>query len=146
MHVLKYKWTRIVLMVLAFFLFSVLITASATFSTKVDEVPDPSIKCGECPCVNPCSQQLPPLPPPPPPPPPPPMQYCNPPPPRFVYAAGVTPPPPPRFIYVTGAPGNLYPTDDPFNLQIYSNAAHDSIRNVGAFLLVGCSALQLLVF
>ncbi|KAK6146087.1 hypothetical protein DH2020_019956 [Rehmannia glutinosa] len=140
MDVLKHKCTTILLMVLVF-KFSVLITASASFS-------DLSIKCGECPCLNPCSQQQPPPlspPPPSPPPPPPPVQYCNPPPPRFVYMAAISPPPPPRFVYVTGAPGNLYPTDDPFNLQIYSNASHDSLRILGAFVLVGLSALQLLV-
>ncbi|GFP78829.1 hypothetical protein PHJA_000026400 [Phtheirospermum japonicum] len=108
-------------------------------------MPDLSIKCGECPCVNPCSQNLPP--PPPPSPQPPPVQYCYPPPPpRFVYRTGIPPPPPTRFIYVTGAPKKLYPSDDPFNLQIYSNAAIVSFRNLGAFLLVlGCSAIQLMV-
>lgn len=49
------------------------------------------IKCGSCPCVNPCA----------PPPPPPPPKNCNPSP---------LPPPPPRFIYVTGIPG-VYQTD-----------------------------------
>lgn len=131
------------------FQFPVLISASATFSSKVDHVPhEPSIKCGECPCVNPCSQQPVALPSPPPPPPPAyPAQYCTPPPPpppppKLVYA-----PPPPRFIYVTGGPGNLYPTDDPFNLLIYSNAPNQySLLKLGAFLLVGFSAIQLLVF
>ncbi|KAK4426564.1 hypothetical protein Salat_1425000 [Sesamum alatum] len=137
--------------------FSVLITASVSFATKVDDdIPDPSIKCGECPCGNPCNQQLPPppLPPsspppppalPPPPPPPPPEQYCSPPPPppRFVYTASTSPPPPPRWIYVTADPRNSHP----FNLQIYSNAAHDRLRNFRAFPLVSCiAALILLVF
>ncbi|XP_011097218.1 amyloid beta A4 precursor protein-binding family B member 1-interacting protein-like [Sesamum indicum] len=136
--------------------FSVLINASASFTTKVDEVPDPSIKCGECPCVNPCSQQLPPpplpppaLPPPPPPPalpPPPPEQYCSPPPPRFVYTAGTSPPPPPRWVYMTADPRHLNPTNDPFSLQIYTNAAQDRLTNFRVFPLVSCIALILMVF
>ncbi|GKV47110.1 hypothetical protein SLEP1_g54035 [Rubroshorea leprosula] len=71
---------------------------NAAFPKKLDEiiavpqVPDTEMKCGECPCVNPCSQQS--KPPPPPPPPPPKSIYCNP-----------LAPPPPRFVYVTGVPG-----------------------------------------
>lgn len=132
------KWSQILIVML------IPIATRATYSSTVDYSIDPSIKCGECPCLNPCSQQprpfQPPSPPPPPlycsppppPPPPPPTQFCSPP--AFV-------PPPPRFIYVAG---NLYPTNnDPFNLQIYSRVAHTAACT---FLLLGCSVLQLLVF
>ncbi|XAR72258.1 hypothetical protein NMG60_11018839 [Bertholletia excelsa] len=96
------------------------ITAIATpitglVSRKLDEstvtgTPDPSMKCGSCPCNNPCAQSSPPPPPPalPPPPPPPPKmpptQYCPPP-----------PCPPSSYIYITGPPGNLYPIDTYFS-------------------------------
>lgn len=136
------KWSRILLIILL-----IPIATRVTYSTKVDDSINinPSIKCGECPCLNPCNQQLPPpLPPPPPPPycsppppppPPPPAQYCSPTPP-----APALVPPPPRFIYVTG---NLHPTNDPFNLQIYSRVAHTAACTF--LLLLGCSALHLLL-
>ncbi|KAI3451821.1 hypothetical protein Pfo_008486 [Paulownia fortunei] len=127
MHVSMYKWTRTLVTLLILQFSSILIRQSASFSTKVDDLPDPSIKCGECPCVNPCSQQQPT----PPPPPPLPMQYFS--------------PPPPRFVYVTGPPGNLYPSD-PFNLQIFSDAAYNSLKITTFLLVVVFSALQLLVF
>ncbi|KAL8034400.1 hypothetical protein ABFX02_12G025800 [Erythranthe guttata] len=134
MRILTFKRTPIILLTVLVFQLSVSVN---TFSTEVDReiFPEPiSIKCGECPCVNPCSHQSPP-------PPPPPEnrgRYCSPPPPSPVYVAAETiPPPPPRFNYVTGAPGNLYPTDDPFNLMVYSNAAiNHYLINVGIFLLV----------
>ncbi|XP_022854252.1 wiskott-Aldrich syndrome protein family member 2-like [Olea europaea var. sylvestris] len=152
MVVLMYKWNCIFLMILIFHF-----SATATFSSKVDDdplvapavakVPEVSIKCGECPCGNPCNQQLPSLSPPPPPPPPK-NQYCatppTPPPPRFIYVTGQMPPPPSRFIYTTGPPGNLYRTD-PFNLQIYSSAAHNNVL-VGLLLFVACGIMEFLVF
>lgn len=103
-----------------------LIATTATLCTTTRVYDDPSIKCGECPCVNPCTQQIPP------PPPPPSPLYCG------------TPPPPPRFVYMTFSPGNLYPTDDPFNLHLYSNAANHSFNVVSAFLLVGLYVFQLM--
>ncbi|XP_021904597.1 probable inactive serine/threonine-protein kinase slob2 [Carica papaya] len=85
-------------------LISFTVASNLTTSEKLDQtVIDPEIKCGACPCVDPCAQ-LPPPPPPPPSPPPPP------PPPKTVYCNPVAPPPP-RFIYVTGVPGQLYYTD-----------------------------------
>ncbi|XP_050228865.1 uncharacterized protein LOC126678041 [Mercurialis annua] len=77
---------------LLFFLFVV----ASCCAVSIDQ-----IKCGSCPCVNPCAQL-----PPPPPPPPPKTTYCSP-----------VAPPPPRFIYVTGVPGNgnLYVTDENWN-------------------------------
>ncbi|CAI9110595.1 OLC1v1010649C1 [Oldenlandia corymbosa var. corymbosa] len=110
----------------------------------VESMPKTSMKCGECPCGNPCSQELPPPSPPPPAPAPPPKttQNCAPPPPRFYYfsnpgdqtAQAVTPPPPPRFTYIIGGgpPGNLYPTD-PYSLEIY-NAATSNPSSSAAFL------------
>ncbi|KAL7090218.1 hypothetical protein ACP275_12G026600 [Erythranthe tilingii] len=138
MCVLTFKWAPIILLTVLVVQLSVSVVT--TFSTEVDReiFPEPiSIKCGECPCANPCSHQSPP-------PPENPGRYCSPPPPSPVYvAAEITPPPPPRFNYVTGAPGNLYPTDDPFNLMVYSNAAiNHYLIHVGAFLLV----VHLLVF
>ncbi|PIN09932.1 hypothetical protein CDL12_17482 [Handroanthus impetiginosus] len=144
MHVSMYKWTQI----LVILNFSILITqTSVSFSTKVDDhVPDPSIKCGECPCTTPCSPQLPSptqlseLPPPL----QPPTEYLSPPPPRFVYVTSVASPPPPRFEYVTGSPGNLYPSD-PFSLDIYSTASQNSLETRKLLVVVVFSALQLLL-
>ncbi|XP_009588454.1 leucine-rich repeat extensin-like protein 1 [Nicotiana tomentosiformis] len=125
-------------------------------------MPDPSIKCGECPCGKPCNQQLtPPISSSPPPPPPPKASntYCppviqqNPPSPRFIYFTAPpaiqqskpSSPPPPRFIYFTAPPGNLYSTD-PFNLQIYSGAlTRNPLCLNSLLLLVGCGILELLV-
>ncbi|XVE72187.1 hypothetical protein DITRI_Ditri11bG0018800 [Diplodiscus trichospermus] len=90
----------------------------------VPQVPTTEIKCGTCPCVNPCGQQSLPPPPPPPRPPPPRFTYCNPPP---------VSPPPPRFYYVTGVPGQLYTTDpDHDRWTFFSNAG----RNVVGILLL----------
>ncbi|KAK4360601.1 hypothetical protein RND71_019553 [Anisodus tanguticus] len=145
------------------------ISAKVTDITSDDDnnvgglvMPDPSIKCGECPCRNSCSQQLTPPPPSPSPPKPintncPPVIQQNipsppPPSPRFIYFTAPPviqqnmpsprPPPPPRFTYFTAPPGNLYSTD-PFNLQIYSVAV-TSCNSL--LLLVGCGILELLVF
>ncbi|CAK9150640.1 unnamed protein product [Ilex paraguariensis] len=126
----------------------VLVPGNATVSEKLDEplVPqlaDPDIKCGACPCVNPCSQQLPPPPPPPPPSPPPPPPPPPPPSPSTQYCTPRTPPPPPRFIYVTGPPGGLYPTD-PFNLAVYAGAGREVV--MGLLPLIGCMLLELFMF
>lgn len=94
------------------------------------------IKCGSCPCVNPCVQQLPP----PPPPPPPKTQYCSP---------NVLPPPPPRFVYVTSLPeqpyqANIIPNN---NWQYYYSAARRINLELRILLLsVGFCVLQLLAF
>ncbi|XP_021296775.1 probable pathogenesis-related protein ARB_02861 [Herrania umbratica] len=93
----------------------------------VPQAPTTEIKCGTCPCVNPCDQQS--LPPPPPPPPSPP------PPPRFIYCDPVpTTPPPPRFYYVTGVPGQLYTADADDRWTFFSSAG----RNVVGILLLSC--------
>ncbi|KAL4586692.1 hypothetical protein LXL04_011334 [Taraxacum kok-saghyz] len=82
--------------------------------------PDDLIKCGGCPCNNPCDFTSPPPPPPPqlPPPPPPPkmasptpgVNNCPPPPTGGGYALG-----PPSYIYITGPPENLYPVNPYFS-------------------------------
>ncbi|KAI3665581.1 hypothetical protein L6452_44208 [Arctium lappa] len=107
-------------------------------------IPDSSIKCGSCPCINPCGQQmLPPPPPPPrpsPPPPPPPtipVTYC---PPAVVV---VKPPPPPRFIYVTNPPSNAY---HPFTLRVYSGGGGGGGGGfTGWIVVVGCVVLEWLL-
>lgn len=141
-------------------LLSIFARISAISHEKVHEqvvqpFPETSIKCGECPCANPCSQQLPP-----PPPPPPPMitQYCPPPPqpqapppPRFYYFTGPPElsqltPPPPRFTYVIGGPQeNLYPID-PFNLQIFNGATCNCNVLVVLLLPIICGLLEILIF
>lgn len=93
------------------------------------------IKCGPCPCVDPCVQQFPPPPPRPPPSPKtqkhkPATQNCNP----------VMPltPPPPRFIYVTaGDPDNSYQPDHHDNYWNYYSGA-------GRHVVLGCTMLLLL--
>lgn len=154
-------------------LFHIQLIALLSFSillkttSEEQKLQDLSMKCGECPCVNPCIHQLP-SPPPPPPPPPPATttQYCPPqapPPPRFIYFTSPTDrnsspppsftyvtglpnptqiPPPPRFYYVTAPPGNSYLTH-PYNWEIYSIAT----LNFPDFLLllVGCGLLVIFV-
>uniref|UniRef100_A0A2N9J0F7 Uncharacterized protein n=1 Tax=Fagus sylvatica TaxID=28930 RepID=A0A2N9J0F7_FAGSY len=127
-------------------------TMSATVSKKLDQtnsLPDheeanTELKCGTCPCVNPCEQQQPPPPPPPPPPPlPPPPPPQTPKNPSSQYFTPQAPPPPPRFIYFTGVPGNLYNTD-PYNTWVYYSGADRNVI-VGSPLLVGCGVLELIV-
>ncbi|TKY56734.1 phosphatidylinositol 4-kinase beta [Spatholobus suberectus] len=124
---------------------------ASTNSSKIDQllVSQPTyteIKCGSCPCGNPCDEQL--LSPPPPPPSPPPLllpeisspQNCDqsPPPPPPSQSPPPPPsrppptPPPPRFIYVTGVPGDAYAN--------YYSAAQN--RVVGLLLLAGLGALS----
>ncbi|KAL5126838.1 hypothetical protein HKD37_14G039374 [Glycine soja] len=129
-----------------------------TFSSKLDQslVSQPThteIKCGSCPCGNPCDEQLLSPPPPPPasppplflpeissptppescddssplPPPPPPSRPPPPPPSRPPPT-----PPPPRFIYVTGVPGDGY--------AYYYSAAQN--RVVGLLVFAGLGALS----
>ncbi|KAL4568857.1 hypothetical protein LXL04_024474 [Taraxacum kok-saghyz] len=121
-------------------------------TNMVGELPDSSIKCGSCPCVDPCgSQQM--LPPPstpppqptpsPPPPPPPPLPSPPPPPPPATQycppAVVVKSPPPPRFIYVTSPPSSV---NHPFTLNIYSGEGGRRIGGVtGRLFMVGCVAL-----
>ncbi|MFS8033565.1 hypothetical protein Hanom_Chr17g01571071 [Helianthus anomalus] len=119
----------------------------------VPPLPDSSIKCGSCPCVNPCEQlppppspppPPPPLPCPPPPPPPPPLPCPSPPPPppspppatQCCQPVVVKPPPPPRFIYVTSPPSSGY---HPYPLQIYSGVGGGVTCWI---VLVGCVVLQ----
>ncbi|GAY43782.1 hypothetical protein CUMW_077180 [Citrus unshiu] len=116
------------------------ILASANISKKLDQelvpppqIPDTSIKCGTCPCVNPCGQLPPPPPPPPPPPSPPKTTYCPP---------QVQTPPPPRFIYVTGEPGEIYHTDSD-DWGFYSTAQPNVAKN--RLLLAACGVLGLFI-
>lgn len=161
----------LLIMIMSCLVLTVLIvSAKATAITSDNDnnvdgplMPDPSIKCGECPCGKPCNQQLtPPISSSPPPPPPPKASntYCppviqqNPPSPRFIYFTAPpaiqqskpsSPPPPPRFIYFTAPPGNLYSTD-PFNLRIYSGALTRNPLCLNSLLLmIGCGILELLV-
>ncbi|PON81387.1 hypothetical protein TorRG33x02_228120 [Trema orientale] len=127
----------LVLLLLLFFSFvSSSNTESPTITTSDDDEYHTGIKCGSCPCVNPCGQQLPP----PPPPPPPKTPYCSP----------VTlPPPPPRFVYVTSLPeqpyqANIIPNN---NWQyFYSSAGRINLELRTLLLFVGFCALQLLAF
>lgn len=94
------------------------------------------IKCGSCPCVNPCAQEQqlsPPPPPPSPPPPPPPPKNCNP--------SPLTPPPP-RFIYVTGIPG-VYQTTDQNSWQYYYSGGGRNVAVAGSKLII--VVLQLII-
>ncbi|KAF5479979.1 hypothetical protein F2P56_000759 [Juglans regia] len=134
------------LMLLPFLFMSFSLAMSITLPQKLDQTSVPQeanaeIKCGTCPCVNPCAQQQMPLPPPPPPPAPPKnpsTQYCTP-------LAPPLPPPPPRFIYVTGVPGNLYETD-PYNTWVYySGAGQNVIGIMRLLLLVVCGVVELIV-
>ncbi|KAI4307630.1 hypothetical protein L6164_030798 [Bauhinia variegata] len=123
---------------LLFFILSFSFPIQASTSEKVDQpVATPptgaeEVKCGSCPCANPCVQQLPP--PPPPPPPSPSLQNCNPPPPP-PSPPPPRPPPPPRFTYVTGAPGNVY------TWEYYYSAAQN--RAVGLLLLAAMALLSI---
>lgn len=135
------------LMMLLFILISFSFPLSATVSQKLDQTPlpqeaDTEVKCGSCPCSNPCVQQPPPPPPPPPQPPTPKnpsTPYCPPEDPFSPLA-----PPPPRFSYVTSVPGgNLYNTD-PLNTWVFYSSA-DRNMIVGLLLLLGFGVLELIV-
>lgn len=135
------------LMMLLFLLISFSFPSSATVSQKLDQTPlpqeaDTEVKCGSCPCSNPCVQQPPPPPPPPPQPPTPKnpsTPYCPPEDPFSPLA-----PPPPRFSYVTSVPGgNLYNTD-PLNTWVFYSSA-DRNMIVGLLLLLGFGVLELIV-
>lgn len=134
-------------MMLLFLLISFSFPSSATVSQKLDQTPlpqeaDTEVKCGSCPCSNPCVQQPPPPPPPPPQPPTPKnpsTPYCPPEDPFSPLA-----PPPPRFSYVTSVPGgNLYNTD-PLNTWVFYSSA-DRNMIVGLLLLLGFGVLELIV-
>ncbi|KAL6326010.1 hypothetical protein AAG906_038502 [Vitis piasezkii] len=126
----------LLMMLMLILLSAPLINATSTSSEKHDQilvpqVPDSSIKCMTCPCVNPCSDQHSPPPPSPPPPPPPRTQDC-----------GQQVPPPPRCTCITSEPGNLYPTD-PFYLGFYSASGRNVV--IGFMVLVGCGILEVLI-
>lgn len=95
--------------------------------TTVPVPPDAEMKCGSCPCNNPCGQSPPPPPPPPPPPKKPPTPSLN------------CPPPPSQYIYISGPPGNLYPVDPYFT---------NTGRSLGVALplLVGCALVGLFAY
>nr|XP_043625917.1 pollen-specific leucine-rich repeat extensin-like protein 3 [Erigeron canadensis] len=84
---------------------------------------DDQIKCGGCPCNNPCypttASPPPPSPPPPSPPPAPklptPTPGLNCPPPPTTTTGGGYAFSPPEYIYTTGPPGNVYPTNPYFS-------------------------------
>ncbi|XXG83984.1 hypothetical protein AAC387_Pa10g1610 [Persea americana] len=85
------------------------ITSVIPISGDQPTVPSPitaEIKCGSCPCGNPCGQQPPPPPPPSPPPP-------SPPPPPTIPGIRYCPPPPPSrpYFYFSGPPGYVYTVD-----------------------------------
>ncbi|XP_052196113.1 leucine-rich repeat extensin-like protein 1 [Diospyros lotus] len=114
-------------------LFAGLATVPANAASPVKKIDEPNagVKCGACPCVNPCNQQQPP----PPPPSFPSSQYCAPTPPMAMT------PPPPRFVYFTDPRGYLYQRD-PFDLPIYSSADWNLASPP---VLVGFGFLQLLL-
>ncbi|KAL6219519.1 hypothetical protein ACLB2K_007278 [Fragaria x ananassa] len=107
------------------------VTLSSTQKEETDtSTATGEIKCGTCPCVNPCQQQQQELPPPPPPPPPAMTTGCTP---ALPAAPAVLAPPPPRFIYVTGIPGDLYKTDtygSSYSYDFYSAAAPPPYPNM----------------
>lgn len=111
--------------------------------------PDAEIKCGSCPCSNPCIQQLSPPPPPPPPPPPSPCTptvSSRPPPPRFIYTMSSPAPPPPRFTYTTGVPGNLYEIDANNSWYYFSGTTGTRPGMAAVVVALGCGALHLMGF
>ncbi|KAI3720107.1 hypothetical protein L6452_21017 [Arctium lappa] len=115
-------------------------TATDTTTVVAGGSSDDQLKCGGCPCNNPCyATSSPPPPPPPPPSPPPPkmpsptpgLQNCPPPP---TTGGGYGQMAPPSYIYITGPPGNLYPVNPYFS----ATAAHRNLPlQVVVFGLVG---------
>ncbi|CAK9317979.1 unnamed protein product [Citrullus colocynthis] len=115
--------------------------------TSSPQNPDAEIKCGSCPCSNPCVQQLPPPPPPPPPAPPcTPTLPSRPPPPRFIYTSSSSPPPPPRFIYTTGVPGDLYQVDANNHWYYFSGTTGKRPAMAAVVVALGCGTLHLMAF
>ncbi|KVI05419.1 mulatexin-like [Cynara cardunculus var. scolymus] len=89
---------------------------------------DHQIKCGGCPCNNPCNTS-----PPPPPPSPPPPKKPSP-------TPGLNcPPPPSSYIYINGPPGNLYP------INPYASSADHRVW-VAPSLLVVTGVVGMLAF
>ncbi|KAJ6370898.1 hypothetical protein OIU77_001415 [Salix suchowensis] len=132
---------RLLFVLLSFLLCTIIPVSRASVTKKLDQTvvpqePDAGIKCGSCPCVNPCGG----LPPPPPPPPPPP--HPPPPPPKTPYCTPLAPPPP-RFYYVTSVPGNLYETDPYYQWGLYDGARQNTATWL--LLLVGLGVIELLV-
>ncbi|XP_023528316.1 leucine-rich repeat extensin-like protein 3 [Cucurbita pepo subsp. pepo] len=118
---------------------------SQPFSPVDPQDPNSEIKCGSCPCSNPCVKQFPPPPPPPPPPNCKPALPPPPPPPRFIYTA-LSPPPPPRFIYTTGVPGNLYQIDANNRWYYFSGTTRNRPATAVLVVALGCGALNLMAF
>lgn len=133
----------------SFMVCTIIPVCRASVTKNPDQALDPrelrtGIKCGSCPCVNPCSQVAPPQPPPPP---PPPQTLCGtplapPPPPQTLYGTPLAPPPP-RFIYVTSVPGSLSETDPYDHWKFYSGARQNAVSWL--LLLVGLGIPELLV-
>ncbi|MFS8028748.1 hypothetical protein Hanom_Chr16g01514071 [Helianthus anomalus] len=106
------------------FIVTTLLVATTPIKATYDSQDD-QIKCGGCPCNNPCYTTSPPPPPPPSPPPPkmstptPGLVNPCPPPPITGGGSGMAPP---GYIYITGPPGDVYPVN-PF----FSGGSHRNL-------------------